>query len=412
MKRHVYPLLVILLFQVYSPPSLADSPSDWVTEGKVFGEVRYRYEQVTQDGLAQDASANTIRGNIGFETGVYKDLKGLIEIQAIRHLGNDGFNDTTNGKITYPVVADPESTEFNQGWISWSGLPNTELKIGRQKIVLDNQRFVGPVGWRQNDQTFDAGTVIFNPLENLNISYSYLWNINRVFGEHSPLPDYTGDNHLIHSTYTFRNWLKVAAYGYFLDIEQTPALSSNTFGSQLTGNIKLSDDWKFQYLAEYAYQRDGDDNPVSLSESYFHLNAGLSWKTLTISGGVESLGGNGVNAFQTPLATGHAFNGWADKFLVTPVGGLEDAYGGVSYKLEGIGNLVDGIKADVIYHDFKAENSSMNYGTEWDFQIGKTFKIDSIVLKEWTISAKYADYNTDGFLTDTNKFWLMMGIKF
>ena len=36
--------------------------------------------------------------------------------------------------------------------------------------------------------------------------------------------------------------------------------------------------------------------------------------------GYEELGSNaGLYGLQTPLATLHAFNGWADKFLVTPV---------------------------------------------------------------------------------------------
>ena len=36
---------------------------------------------------------------------------------------------------------------------------------------------------------------------------------------------------------------------------------------------------------------------------------------------------------QTPLATLHAFNGWADMFLTTPANGLQDLYFRASYTL-------------------------------------------------------------------------------
>ncbi len=47
----------------------------------------------------------------------------------------------------------------------------------------------------------------------------------------------------------------------------------------------------------------------------------------TLGVGYELLGSDdGVAAFQTPLATLHKFNGFADQFLVTPAGGLQDIY--------------------------------------------------------------------------------------
>lgn len=418
MKPIAPAILLGAIALLQSGSGFADTPEDLIRNGKVFGEVRYRYEYVDQDGLARTATANTIRANLGFETGDYKGFKGLIELQTIQHMGSDHFNDTTNGKVTYPIIADPENSEFNQAWIMWSGIPKTSLKIGRQNILLDNQRFVGNVGWRQNDQTYDAGTLTFTPVDKFTLNYSYIWNINRVFGEHNAIPDFTGDNHLLHGSYNFADWLKIAGYGYFLDIHQAPppvapfALSSKTYGAQLTGKIPFNSDWKFQYLVEYASQSDYKSSPLNYRESYFHITPSLLWKDITLQAGFESLGGNGTSAFQTPLATLHAFNGWADKFLTTPAGGLEDFYGRIAYKISGINKWIDGTTLDAIYHDFNAENTPMDYGSEKDFQASKSFKIEGFVLKEWTVTAKYADYNSDGFLTDTNKFWFMAGAKF
>jgi hypothetical protein len=409
-----YLFLSASLFAVlHVPAAQADSPEDLFSKGKVFGQLRYRYEHVDQAGLAHETGvANTLRANLGFETGAYRDFKVLVELQTVQRLGDDDYNDTVNGKTTYPTIADPENNEFNQAWIMWSGLPRTSLKLGRQNIILGNQRFVGNVGWRQNDQTYDAGTATFTPVEKLILSYSYVWNINRIFGEHNAIPDYTGANHLLHGEYTFADGLKLVAYGYFLDLHQKQTLSSQTYGAQATGKIPLNADWKFQYLAEYARQADYKDSPIDYHAAYYHLSPGLLWKGVTLQAGLESLSGDGTNSFQTPLATLHAFNGWADEFLTPPANGLEDLYGRLGYKLSGINKWVDGLTLDAIYHDFKAENTSADYGKEWDLQASKTFKTEGFTIKEWTVTAKYADYKADTLFTDTDKFWLMLDMKF
>jgi hypothetical protein len=418
MKKALQRLLFCTAIASYSGVAHADSFEDLVRNGKIFGEVRYRYENVEQDGLPRTSTANTLRTNLGFETGSYKGFKVLVEAQTVKHMGDDDYNDTTNGKATYPIIADPENAEFNQAWIMWSGLPKTSFKLGRQAINLDNQRFIGTVGWRQNDQTYDAATITLNPLDKAVLSYSYVWNINRIFGEHNAIPDFTGDSHLLHGEYTITEWLKVAGYGYFLDISQGPApfaafaLSSRTYGAQLTGKISLNANWKLQYLGEYASQTDYKSSPLNYQETYWHVAPAISWKNLTVQAGFESLGGNGTNAFQTPLATLHAFNGWADKFLTTPANGLEDFYGRVSYIVDGLHPWLNGTTLDAVYHDFRSERTSMDYGSEWDLQASKSFKTEGFVLKDLTLTVKYADYNSDGMATDTNKFWLMAGTKF
>lgn len=411
----------ILLFSAviaFSADALADSPTDLITQGKVFGELRYRYEWVEQGGLPRTATADTLRANLGFETGVYRNFKALVEGQSIRRIGDDDFNDTTNGKVAYPVIADPENNEFQQAWIMWSGIPKTSLKLGRQHIILSNHRFFSNVGWRQNDQTYDAATAVFRPLDKASLQYSYVWNVNRVFGNHNAIPDFTGDTHVIHGEYALADWLKLTAYAYLLDIRQGPApfapgaLSSQTYGAQAAGKVPLGGDWTFQYLAEYAVQSDRGSSPLDYREPYFHLLPGLQWKNVTLQAGFESLGGDGTSAVQTPLALLHGFNGWADKFLNTPAGGLEDAYGRAAYKIAGLHDFVDGTVVEAVYHDFGAENTSMDYGKEWNFQVSKTFKTEGFVIKEWSVAAKYADYDADGLFTDTNKAWLMFGVKY
>ena len=98
---------------------------------------------------------------------------------------------------------------------------------------------------------------------------------------------------------------------------------------------------------------------------------------------IEQLGSNGRRAYQTPLATGHAFNGWADRFLTTPADGLQDRYLGWKH---GWG----GWQAGVFVHDFRADRGDADYGSEWDASLG--FKLGPVALL-----AKYANYDAGAF---------------
>jgi hypothetical protein len=123
-----------------------------------------------------------------------------------------------------------------------------------------------------------------------------------------------------------------------------------------------------------------------------------------LTAGYEELGSDGgVAAFQTPLATLHAFNGWADLFLTTPATGLRDYYAGVG-KTFAV-PFLPGLKADLTYHEFDSEFGGLDYGSEWDASLG--FKLGPVALL-----AKYARYEASGFAVDTEKFWLQGEVTF
>jgi hypothetical protein len=387
-------------------PARAGSLEDAFSNGHFFGELRYRYENVEQDGIAKTAQAHTLRADLGFETGLWEDFTARVDFQAVRHLGADDFNDLENGNVAYPIVPDPERSQFREAWLMWTGVPDTVLKGGRQEINLDNMRFIGDGDFRQNDISYDAGTAIWSPISDLSFQYTYLWNINRV-----AKADFSGNTHLLHGAYEYADWLRLAAYGYFLDINQDATLSTQTYGAQATGAKAFGDGFEFDYLAEYARQSDYADNSDDYRLSYWHITPSLLWRDFIVQGGYESLAGNGTDAVQTPLATLHWFNGWADMFLTTPADGLDDRYGRASYKFPEDG-WIGGTQLDAMYHNFRAENTSAHYGNEWDFQAKKVFDTPDAPAKEWTIAVQYAAYDADTLFTNTNKFWLELGTKF
>src|SRR3546814_7541468 len=62
------------------------------------------------------------------------------------------------------------------------GIAGTVLTVGRQRISLDDQRFVGSVGWRDNEQTFDVVRIENSSIRNLKIDLTYAWSDRTIWG--------------------------------------------------------------------------------------------------------------------------------------------------------------------------------------------------------------------------------------
>jgi hypothetical protein len=379
---------------------------DFVDGGKFILEARYRYEHVDQDGFTHDADANTVRVRAGFQTGKVWDLQGLIELEGVAHL-NDAFNDTVNGHTGYPIIADPEDFQVNRVQIEYSGIPQTTVIVGRQRINLDNQRFVGGVAWRQNEQTFDAARLTNTSIPNLTASYVYLDRVNRVFGDRSSQGDFEGDIHLLNLGYDIAGWGKLTGYAYLLDLNEAPALSTETIGLRFSGKHDVADGIGAIYAFEYAAQSQYAANPGSYDLGYWLVEAGVTAHGFKLLGGIETLEGDGVRGFSTPLATLHKFQGYADVFLTTPANGIVDTYAtlGFETKIENAAP-VTGITTAVTYHDFEAERGGASFGDEVDAELVVKFG------DHWSAGAKYADYNGGGPFADRDKLWLSLDFSY
>lgn len=358
--------------------------------------LRLRFEQVDQDGIAEQANAITLRGRLGFETGKFWDTSLLAEGEGIWPLQSD-YNSTTNGNTQFPVVADPESYEVNRLALTNTSLPDSAITLGRQRITQDNQRFVGPVDWRQNEQTFDALRIVNHSVKHLSFDLTYLNQVNRVFSKESPVGRYTGDTYLANIAYEFPIG-KLTAFGYWLDFEEAPTDSTTTAGLRYAldhtfGAVKLVG------LASYASQQDRGRNPLDFRNNYGAAELIATLRGWSLGAGIEVLEGDGVKGFSTPLATLHKFEGWADKFLTTPANGIDDRYASLGYAAKGLG--LDSFSATVVYHRFQAQHVSTDYGSE----------VDAVVQakhERWNAMLKYAQYNADAFATDTDKLWVQV----
>ena len=372
-----------------------------IAESKILFNGRLRYEAVSQDGFAQNADALTYRIRAGFETGKLWDTSFLIEFDHVDDLVDD-FNSTINGNTQFPVVADPDATELNRLQLTNTSLPDTKITLGRQRIKIDNDRFVGNVGWRQNEQTFDAVRVENASIKGLKLDLTYIDQVNRIFGDDSPMGRWESDSWLLNGKYTLPiEGVKVAlgGFAYLLDFDNAPGASSQTYGVNAwlsKGPVNLK--------ASYAAQSEYASQPVSYNADYYNIEGGVSKHGFSAGVGYEVLTGDGVIGFSMPLATLHAFNGWTDVFLATPANGLKDLYVNAGYATKSAGPF-SLLKLGVVYHDFSAENIDADYGSE--IGVVGVAKYDRL-----TFLAKYANYNSDGFASDRNQLWLEVSVGF
>ena len=193
-------------FASFEKPKIHEDVDYWA-------DVRYRYEYVDQDGIANGADASTFRVRLGASYSPIDKLSFLAELEANTPLGGEDYNSTTNGKTTYPVVADPDSTELNRAQVTFTGIPNTAVTFGRQRIILDNARFIGNVGWRQNEQTFDSLLVTNNSINDFTLKAGYIWNVHRIFGSQSDNRKFDANNTWIfNGRYTGNaSWIRLLA---------------------------------------------------------------------------------------------------------------------------------------------------------------------------------------------------------
>ncbi len=380
---------------VLSAEPAADIPfTDAFAHGKISLNARLRYERVEQTNL-RNAEALTLRTRLGFTTAPWLGFKAMVEGENIAAADGDsysqsGLNPAATGRA---VVADPETTEINQVFIAYTG-GKTTATLGRQRLVLDNARFIGDVAWRQNMQTFDALVVQNQSLAKTTLTYAYLDQINRVFSARSPQGKWQSDSHVFHASTTALSAGTLSGYAYLLDFKNAAANACATYGLSFAGTQPLNADVKFVYRAEIATQSDYGSSPLSYSTNYTGLEAGLARKPATLTLGYEQLGSDHRVGFKTPLATLHAFDGWADLFLATPAAGLRDTY------VKATANLPAAFALTVFWHQFNTAVASTKLGEEIDAQLARKFG------RAVTGMVKFADFRRDSLAyPNVQKIW-------
>lgn len=388
---------VLISAQEGNPGEERVSLGDAVTKGKVSVDLNYRYEDVDEAKFGDRARASTLRTTLGYRTLWWKRLSAFLEFEDVRDVGladehdNGGYGSLWNGVDDRPVIGDPPITEVNQGYIDWRPIDSLPVRGGRQEIIVDNARFIGNVGWRQNHQSFDGGMIHFDGWKDVSLGFTFIGRQRAVSGEsRSMSTGHLGGTVILGKAGTLHAYLLSIEY----DQQALQNLSTNTIGASFGGKAKLSDKLDLSYRVELATQSDTGNNPGSVDADYGRADLGLKVGKATFGAGYEVLGGAaGKGSFSTPLATLHKFNGWADRFLNTPADGLRDAFLSAGAAL-GSWNL------SAVYHDFSADSGGASWGTELDGSV--------VFTAPWKqqFAFEFGLYDADDWSVDTDKLWL------
>lgn len=410
-----------------APPAPPPTISDQIGAGKLILEVRARYETVDQTRTAtllDKADAFTVRTRLGWETAEWNGFKGLVEFEDVRQVGNEHYAVNVPGAATaplngadkarYPIVNDPDVTELNRAQLTWTPSAALQVTAGRQRILIDDQRFVGNVGWRQDEQTFDAVRADV-ALGRFKATYAYVTHVNRILGE---LRDWDSDSHLFNATWSPAEALRLEGFVYALDFGNSAVNSSITKGVKASGKTWLGL-YQLAYNATFARQSDYRHNTANFDLDYVSADLAGTFDIYTVKLAYENLEGDGTRGFTTPLATVHAFNGWSDAF-VSPGGnksfvdGIKDLNLGVNVKPRFRATYFFNTDIVARYHDFDDQRTGADLGHEWDLQF------TAAITAKLSVQLKYADFQrvktvpvgTAAPPASRTKTWLTLEYKF
>ena len=380
--------------------ALAQTPDD--SGARVLFEGRLRGEFVDQQGFARQAQALTLRARLGWRSPTVNHFQLLVEGEGVAVL-DDRYSAPVDPVPGRPAVADGETLELNRAQLRWTGLPDTEAVIGRQRLIVGNGRFVGNAGWRQNEQTFDALRLTTSALKPVTATYVFADRVQRPLGHEHAQGVWRGEVHLLQAE-TDTPLGRLSGFGLSIDLDNAPAMSSTTVGARLAGTRPLQDGLALTWAGEYAVQSDGGANPADYRLDLQAVALGLQAPAWSMAAGYERFDGDGVSGFQTPLGSGHGFLGWSDVISTTPAFGVRDAFVRASLVRPVLGRSVRLAAEAHVFHDAGG-----------DFRLGRELDVSASAPLDahWSVEAKAARFESDhAAFPDADKVWLGLEYRY
>ena len=293
-----------------------------------------------------------------------------------------------------------------------------DLKLGRQQIVLDEDRIFGSLDWHPAGRAHDAVNINWRPVENFYLRSFFAFNQNYLDGKaatdkingnvNNPKGQYFTPGqpyqHMeaLHAHYAFTPDQKLSFLFANLGLRNDDRADYNmqTFGVHYRGRSQ-----DLSYGAE-AYLQTGKNNTGATKEAYL-LAAMVGYKflpTLSATMGIDYLSGNnspdtsGKDKVFTPFSgTNHKFYGFMDYYYVNntpqiPQVGLFNPYISATLKTSEKGNL------SAAGHYFrsagKIDGKTRNLGVEADLVYTHKLQPFASLQVGYSVHKVSGSYNT------------------
>jgi hypothetical protein len=379
--------------------------SESVSEGRLLLEVRPRHARITESAKPEKTDAWTVRTILGWQSAPYHDMRLTAQYihTGILRPANLNADPAKLFSSPYPLLPDPAHSGINQFFVDYAGMPSTRLRVGRQILRIDDERFVSDMDFRQTPQLFDGVTLINTALEETEIQVGEYRRRRTVLGGSNrlrlrilhagwnPLPDHT-----------------LAGYGYWHDQAATGSQTGfahnaqRIIGVHAEGSVPVGDTWRWTYHLGYARQNRIGDGDARIKARYSRIGMGMASTGASLWAmrvDHETKGSErGAYGFQTPLSDFYAFNGWALQYTSTPPQGLRDTWVTLRGRVEKLEVFAEG-------HRFRSDFGSAPLGREFD--LGVTYTLDgNLALK-----LQYAQFTPGAdarVKNDVEKTWLTL----
>ena len=367
-------------------------------------ETRLRYVYIDQRDKPDRVDVTTARAIIGADLLLSPRLKVALELIHSDFVPPKRYNDDPAAFTSpYPLLPDPRHTGVNEAHVTWTPTPDWLMRLGRQRMVIGNERHLGDDSFRQVPQLYDGLSVRGSPTSGAQLTFGQFNRLRTRFGPTeplqltvlelaaNPLPD------MGVSAYALRHRRPRADSD--LSYYGVAELANWVVGAALDGSHPLGE-LRGYYTLNAAEQRSTGDQSI-LHAHYWRAGAGIGWHGLIARVDHEVKGSNGGRyGFQTPLTNQYAFNGNALTFFDTPTTGLRDTWATLRWEQGRWSALGE-------YHWFRSDHGGLRYGREFDANVTYTINPRAYLRAQW---ARYRVF-AGGFGADIDKVWLTVGYE-
>jgi hypothetical protein len=305
--------------------------------GRFSLELRPRYNFIDESDKRLDTEGGTDRAIVGWRLAPMDGVRGVVEAIHTGRIGRKRFNDDSALRVTspYPLLPDPRYTGANQVYVDYTGVDTLRMRLGRQVVRMDNQRWISDNDFRQIPQLFDGLVLEHTGFASTRLTASHFRRVRTTSGVVSDLR-----LTLLNAAWNPAPGHVLGAYSYFHDQPYNGAFTGFTnssyrvLGARAEGSFARAGALDFPYIAEVAQQKNHAGGDSRIDARYWRLGGGIGGGAWTARYDYEVKGSNrGLYGLQMPLTDFYAFNGWALHFFNTPRQGLRDQWLTARYAL-------------------------------------------------------------------------------